>query len=585
MSGEASQPQPLVPGGRAKVCDIIAHLLWQQGVTHVFELPGGMITHLLDSLWRQAKVQIVNVHHEQAAAFAAEGMARITGVPGVALATSGPGATNLLTGIGSCYFDSTPAVFITGQVNRGERKGSRGARQIGFQECDIVAMARPITKASTSVDRPEDVPNLLGGAFALARAGRPGPVLLDIPMDVQRAEIPVPSPSAPEPTGEPLSPRIAEAVGRVLEQLARAQRPVILAGGGVMEGRAWELLRQAVHALRVPLVHSLMAVDALPFDDPCRVGMIGTYGNRWANLSLMQADFVLVLGSRLDVRQTGADTRAFADGRVIVQVDCDPGEVGNRVPVSEAIIADLRPFLKALVEAAGGAAAGPDRPSWLGEIRAMRQRWPDTEELAGLAGINPNILMHALSRASHPAGVLTVDVGQNQMWAAQSVELEGRQRFLTSGGMGSMGFALPAAVGAALATGEAVVAIMGDGGFQISLQELQTIVRNHLPVKIVVLDNGCLGMVRQFQETYFEARFPGTVWGYDCPDIIKVAQAYGLAAGALPTPDTMDEALGWLWADPTAPALLRVLTPASAEVRPKVEFGGTLADMSPPGSG
>ena len=483
-----------------RVADFVAEYLHQQGVSHVYEVIGGMITRLVDAIHRQGKVRLVSVHHEQAAAFAADAMGRMTGVPGVAMGTSGPGATNLLTGIGSCYFDSAPAVFITGQVNRNEQRGDRPIRQLGFQETDIVAMAQPITKAAWLVTDPGQVPPLLEQAFQLATSGRPGPVLLDIPMDVQGSEI-----AAAPPAGRPaeqwpaLSTQVCE---DVLAALSAARRPLILIGAGVRSAGSISLLHQLVNAVHVPVVNSLLAVDALPYHHPLRTGLIGTYGNRWANLAIWRSDLLLVLGSRLDIRQTGAAVAAFQAWRVIYHVDIDAGEINNRLRGCQPVVAHLQAFLTGLADMAAGR-WWPDRAEWVAEIHGLRAKWPDTREIQA-PGINPNALMHELARASQPASAFVVDVGNHQMWAAQSLELADHHRFLTSGGMGAMGFALPAAVGASFASGMPVVMIAGDGGMQVNIQELQTIAHHRLPVKMVVLNNQSLGMVRQFQQSYFQ---------------------------------------------------------------------------------
>jgi acetolactate synthase I/II/III large subunit len=349
-----------------KVSDYIASFLYAQGVRQVFEVIGGMTTHMVDSLHRDGRIQIVSMHHEQAAAFAADASARIIGVPGVAMATSGPGATNLLTGIGSCYFDSSPAIFITGQVNRSEQKGARPIRQLGFQETDIIAMASPITKAAWRVESPEQMPELLTNAFMLASAGRPGPVLLDVPMDVQRADISVRTPArVSASTGAAVDLKLVE---ELVAALRIVQRPLILAGGGVRAARATELFREFTRVTRIPVVNSLMAVDALPHEHPLRVGMIGSYGNRWANLAIGRSDFLLVLGSRLDIRQTGSETEAFKNGRVIYRVDCEAGELHNRVTGYRGIVSDLRPFLELAIELAASCSL-PMRTEWLAEIR------------------------------------------------------------------------------------------------------------------------------------------------------------------------------------------------------------------------
>ncbi len=561
-----------------KVSDYIASFLKERSVSCVFEMAGGMITHLLDSIHQAGGIRIVSVHHEQTAAFAAEAAGRMTGIPGVAMATSGPGATNLLTGIGSCYFDSTPAVFITGQVNRHEQKGDRAIRQLGFQETDIISMARPITKAALMVEDAHAVPRMLHEAFELAISGRPGPVLLDIPMDVQRVDITPPlNFSLSPPVCSALSP---DRVNALLDALAVAERPLLLIGGGIRSARAAEELRAFVRAVGVPAVNSLMAVDALPYDEPLRVGLHGSYGNRWANHAIGRSDFLLVLGSRLDVRQTGTETETFKSNRVIWHVDVEAGEINNRVVGCEALVTSLAAFFEAVIPAAR-VRTWPDRSSWLESIAAQRREWPDTAELPDITGINPNSLMHRLSSHSHSASAYVIDVGQHQMWASQSVEVAADQRFLLSGGMGSMGFALPAAIGVAAVDSRPVVLIAGDGGFQTNIQELQTVARNSLPIKMVIVNNQCHGMVRQFQQSYFHERYQSTLWGYSAPDFARVAESYGITSGTVSQEDGLEEALRGLWADPSEPALLQVMIDTYANAYPKLAFGLPLTEMEP----
>jgi acetolactate synthase I/II/III large subunit len=561
-----------------KGSDVIARYLADQGVDCVFELVGGMITHILDSIHQDGRIRIVSTHHEQGAAFAAEGHARMTGVPGVAMATSGPGAINLLTGVASCYFDSTPAVFITGQVNRNEMKGDREIRQMGFQETEIVSLAAPITKAAWQVKTPEELPDLLERSFRLALSGRRGPVLLDVPMDIQRAEVPAATDKRYVPTaGGPIERSALEDLIRALQS---ASRPLVLVGGGVRVARATDQVRELLTTLGVPVVNSLMGVDVLPSSSDLRVGMIGSYGNRWANLAIGRADLLLVLGSRLDIRQTGSETEAFKADRLIFQVDCDPGEVNNRIKGCTAILADLKEFAEAALPLARLADL-PRRPDWIAEINALREAWPDTEELSGSTGINPNVLMHRLSSVSGSAAAFVADVGQHQMWAAQSLQLLPDQRFLTSGGLGSMGFGLPAAIGVALATkGRPVVLVAGDGGFQTNIQELQTVARNLLPIKILIVNNGAHGMVRQFQETYFDRRYQSTVWGYSAPDFAAVAAAYGIPSRGIEMEGLVDEALSWLASEP-GPALLDVKISPEANAYPKIAFGRPMTEMEP----
>lgn len=560
-----------------KASDYIAAFLHAQGVERVYEQVGGMITHLIDSMYRHGGIRLVSTHHEQAAAFGAEGEARVTGTPGVAMATSGPGATNLITGIGSCFFDSTPAVFLTGQVNRDELRRDRPIRQLGFQETDIVSMVGPVTKGAWQIQCPEEIPASLLKAFTLARTGRPGPVLVDLPMDIQRVEIEGPLTLVKPARARPDSRSIDD----LFTALARAERPLVLAGGGIRAARAGDLFRRFAHRLGIPVINSLMGVDALPAGDPLRVGLIGSYGNRWANQAVGLSDALLVLGSRLDIRQTGADTAWFGTGRAIYHVDCDAGEINGRVTGCTPIVADLHAFFEDALEALGERSM-PDRTAWRTRISELAQQWPDVAELRGIPGINPNQLMHAVSAASPGAAGYVVDVGQHQMWAAQSLDLAPHQHFLTSGGMGAMGFALPAAVGATLASaGRPEVLIAGDGSFQLNIHELQTVVRNQLPLKMVVLNNNCHGMVRQFQESYFDERYQSTMWGYSAPDFSRVAQAYGISAETVTDPEELDGAIARMWEDPRKAHVLQVMIYEKANAYPKIAFGYPMTEMEP----
>jgi len=564
-----------------KASDYIAQFLAESGVTTVYEMTGGMITFLLDSLAARGDIRLISMHHEQAAAFAAEASARMTGVPGVAMATSGPGATNLLTGIGSCYYDSVPAVFITGQVNTHELRGDSGVRQAGFQETDIVAMAAPITKMAVQVASADDIVRILPLAFRTALEGRPGPVLIDIPMDIQRLPL-----AESAPRIEVSRPAAPAGVAAALEALCAAERPLILAGGGVRVAGAAAALRRFAEKTGIPVASTLMGLDVLEHSHPLRVGMIGTYGNRWANLALGGCDCLLALGARFDVRQTGADVEAFRRDKRIIQVDIDACQLRWRLEPDIAIQADVGAFLGEALRLADGL-AGTDISAWRVQIEAGRNRWPDTSELADASGINPANFLRHLSGVGGEASAFIADVGQNQMWAAQSVRLREGQRFLTSGGMGAMGFALPAAIGAAIASpGAPVFVISGDGGMQINIQELETIVRLGLPVKVAVMNNGCLGMVRQMQDELFESRYQSTVLGYGAPDFVAVARAFGMDADRVADSADVSSAAAWLADDPKQPRLLEVSLDTKTCVRPKVTFGNPVFVMDePPGEG
>lgn len=563
-----------------KASDYIAKFLEAQGVTAVFEMSGGMITHMLDSLHRLTAIDIVSMHHEQAASFAADAYGRMTGVPGVAMATSGPGATNLLTGIASCYFDSSPGVFITGQVNTFELKGDRGIRQLGFQETDIVSMARPVCKACYEVKEASELPAVFEAAFAEAISGRPGPVLIDIPMNVQRGEVPDDA-SLSRVSRQRISHQLTPALfDQLAQDLSTAKKPLILVGRGVRASFMVPALLEFLNIVKVPVVSSLLAVDAIPYEHPLRVGYIGSYGNRWANKAIGHSDLLLVLGARLDIRQTGADVKYFKEGRIIYHVDCDETEINNRVTGCEKVVADLEDFFT-LANRYYNPADFASRPEWLAELAVSKAEWSDIKEQENAQGINPNEFMHELSR-SRQGVAYTGDVGNHQQWAAQSLELGPAQQYLTSGGLGSMGFALPAALGICFANKQQpVVVIAGDGGFQMNMQELQTIVHHQLPIKLVVLNNNCLGMIRQFQDSYFEGRYQSTYWGYSAPDFTKIAAAYGIPALTISQPDELIKGTAWLWENPQAPALLQVMIDATTNCYPKLAFGRPITEMEP----
>lgn len=562
-----------------KATDYLAAFLKSKGITHVFELSGGMITHILDSLYSLKTISIVSMHHEQGAAFAADGYSRVKNIPGIALATSGPGATNLLTGIGSCYFDSVPAIFITGQVNQHELKGDRKIRQLGFQETDIIAMASPITKKCFPITDVCQLPEILEEAFNLAIEGRPGPVLIDIPMNIQRADIKfVPIKNEFKIKESCINNQL---LNQIFDLICLAQKPLILAGRGVLSSNSKKLFDKFIALCNIPVVTSLLAIDALAYNNPLRVGFIGSYGNRWANLSLGACDCLIVLGSRLDIRQTGADIQGFSMNKTIIHVDIEESEINNRIKNCIGIHSDIFTFLERAIHYLSQRKMD-ENITWLSQINALRQRWSDTNEIVNVKGINPNVFIHQLSILSPLTQGFIVDVGSHQMWAAQSIELNKDQFFITSGGMGAMGFALPAAIGACLAGDKKpVVVISGDGGIQLNLQELQTIIRNNLPIKIIILNNQSLGMIRQFQDSYFDSRHQSTVWGYSAPDFEKIANAYGINSSTISEVTSIKEAIKSLWIDPHTPYLLQVMIDPAANAYPKIAFGKPLTEMEP----
>ncbi|MCK9320938.1 MAG: thiamine pyrophosphate-binding protein [Bacteroidales bacterium] len=560
-----------------KVATFIAKFLKSKQIDTVFELQGGMITRIIDELHNQGGIKIVSVHHEQAAAMAADAYARVKNIPGVALATSGPGATNLITGIGNCFFDSVPAIFITGQVNLNEQKADRPIRQLGFQETDIVSIIKPITKAAYSVKRAADIPNIFEQAYNISLQGRPGPVLIDIPMDIQNGECDESIEFIDSNIEYSDNKEIEDFISKLQQELKNSKKPLLLLGRGVRVANLVSEIRHFIEKLNIPVVMSLNGIDSIPYDNKNRIGFIGSYGNRWANYALGVSDLLLVLGSRLDLRQTGADIPTFTKGKKIFHVDIDKGELNNRIESFAVLNSDLKIFLQQISKNKFEPLSNPE---WLEEINQQKTKKNDIMELNSIKGINPNIFIHKLSSKSELAKAFTTDVGNNQMWAAQSIEINTEQLFLSSSGMGAMGYSLPAAIGSCFAFGiEPIVSISGDGGFQINIQELQTIVRNNLPIKIVIMNNHSLGMIRQFQDSYFNSCYQSTVWGYNSPDFSKVAEAYGIESFSIDKNEDIEKGLDMLWKNPNSPFLLNVSIDIHTNVYPKMLFGKPLTEM------
>lgn len=568
-----------------KLSDYIVEFIARQKVGHIFEMVGGAITHLVDSVHARRDIQCVSMHHEQAAAFAAEAYARVNGKLGVAMATSGPGALNMLTPIGSCYFDSVPCLFITGQVNTYEYKFDRPVRQIGFQETDIVSVVKPLVKYSELVSDFRKIRYCLEKAVFLARSGRPGPVLLDIPMNVQRAQI---EPgklksfygSAEHRRFSKRSALSRKTVKAVATAISKASRPIILVGGGVRSAGAVPELSKLLRKTGIPVVSSLMGLDAVDHAEKSFTGMLGSYGTRYTNMAVANCDLLLVLGSRLDTRQTGARYDTFARGAQKIHIDIDPHELGAKIKPDIAVKADLKEFLSKLLPV-----LAPKRKnslvSWYSVISGYRKSFPEVETPKTANSVNPNEFMHMLSAQSRPGDIVCVDVGQNQMWAAQSFRLKRGQRMLISGGMGSMGFSLPAAIGAALAApNRRVIVVCGDGGIQVNIQDMDSLPARKLPIKIILMNNGCLGMVRHFQDLYFGGRRQSTLLGYHCPDLKGIIGAYGVPGRTTANMSDVEKQLRAVMSSP-GPALLEIKLSVETTVEPKLEFNRPIEDMSP----
>jgi acetolactate synthase I/II/III large subunit len=561
-----------------KTNEYLAHFLVRLGIARAYLLSGGMIAPLIDAIGENRDLKLITLAHEQAAGFCAEAEGRLTGIPGVALGTSGPGALNLVTALASCYYDSVPAIFIGGQVQTYLRRGSRSIRQFALQECDFPAVASPIAKMVASPRHAREVPELLAAAFAASVSERPGPVVLDIPFDVQigetgLSEIMLPTmPVAPSPA--------ANIINAMADAITTAHRPLVLAGGGVRCAGMRRACRDFVVRFGFPLATTIAALDVLPSDAPLRVGMPGTYGTRAANLTMDACDLLLVLGSRLDQGVMGADPAAFARQRTVIQIDIDAGELDARIRNKTALRADISAALVELTSAlATRAYRAPE--AWAEQVTEIARADPDTNERVVDSGIDPNRFFAQLGRASGAAGTYCVDAGQHTWHCAQSLRLQDGQRFLSSTGLWAMGSAIPTAIGAALATDRPAVAIAGDGSVQLNIQDIDSAMREALPLKVLILDNGAHGMVRQFQSEFMGGRHHATMWNYRAPHLVRILEAYGLESRAINFAAEIDDALAWMWSDPRRPQSLRVMTAQTINVTPSVPFGRQLRDMHP----
>jgi acetolactate synthase-1/2/3 large subunit len=555
--------------------DLLAHFLAQREVPAVFELSGGMIAFLTDAIARLGKTPIISTRHEQAAGFAAEGATRFMGRSAVAMATSGPGATNLITAIASSYFDSVPTVFITGQVNQSELKKNIFQRQNGFQELDIVQAVRAITKHAIMINSKSNLLEELNNAWRIAHEGRPGPVLLDIPIDVQQELTSINFETEPS-GGEFLNENKSEfRIGELLALMKVSQRPIFLLGGGIRSSRTTKLLREIIGEWKVPAVHSLMGVDVLESSSPYRIGMIGSYGNRWANRALAKADLIIALGTRLDIRQTGPDPTGFVQGKKIFRVDVDAYELDGRIKADLSVESDLKSFISALSKINFQI----NRSEWLASIHQEEQLFPQRAEQPADVEFNPDEIMNWLSSLPWQINGYIVDVGQHQMWAAQSLKISGDQRFITSGGLGSMGFALPAAIGATAAAPGRWIVIAGDGCVQLSIAELQTLKQLNSPITLCILNNNQHGMVAQFQESNMDSRFTATRDGYTAPNFCKVAESFGITSRLIKDNQDLLELSDFVSTWNSGPLVLEFNISLSAKALPKLGTGTSIQEL------
>ncbi|MCS7006907.1 MAG: biosynthetic-type acetolactate synthase large subunit, partial [Gaiellaceae bacterium] len=505
--------------------DAILRALEAEGVEVVFGIPGGAILPTYDAFARGTTVRHVLARHEQGAGHMAEGYARATGKVGVAIATSGPGATNLVTPIADAWMDSTPLVCITGQV-RTHLIGTDA-----FQECDITGITIPIVKHSWLVQDVEELPHALRAAFHIARTGRCGPVLVDVPRDVQEAELDFVYPEEPDlPGWKPPRAGHPRQIRRAAEAIAAAEKPVLYVGGGTLNADACDELRELAELWRLPVITTLMAKSAFPETHELHFGWPGMHGPKWSNWAMNKCDLLIAVGARFDDRVTGK-LSAFAPGATVIHLDIDPAEIGKLRHAEIPVVGPLKQVLRRLAEELRALHVEGHRPrteAWLRQIADWREEFPLRYSSRGDM-LKPQRVLETLQELTRGKDVIwTTGVGQHQMWAMQYLLCERPRTFITSGGLGTMGYGVPAAIGAKAARPEAtVVCVDGDGCFQMTGQELATSVLENLPIVVVIVNNGYLGMVRQWQDMFFEERLSEIYLSYHVPDYARLAEAYG----------------------------------------------------------
>lgn len=546
-----------------------------EGVDTIFGYPGGQAIKIYDALYDSKKIRHVLARHEQGATHMADGYARATGKVGVVLVTSGPGATNTVTGIATAFMDSVPLVVITGQVTRGV---------IGtdaFQESDIVGITMPVVKHSFLLQSCDDLTRTFREAFYIASTGRPGPVLIDIPSDLSGSQMVFHYPdSISIPSYKPTYKGNAKQVRQAVNLIESAKRPLIYAGGGIVSSHACAELTQLAERMRIPVVTSLMGKGAMRCSNPLNLGPVGMHGSKYANMAVTECDLLIAVGARFSDRVTGKVSE-FAPHAKIIHIDIDPAEIGKIIDPAVPIVGDAKVVLGAICDRLAKDGAAPIDQEWEKTVFSWRDRWPFyAADFADYPDkIAPEIVLSKLSDKLDPeASIVTTEVGQHQMWAHQNIHREHARTFISSGGLGTMGFGFPAAIGAQIGCPQdQVVCIAGDGSFQMNSQEMATAAINRVPLKVVIIDNRALGMVHQWQSLFYDHRFSFTELDAN-PDFVKLADAYGWQAMRIEHPDQVDEALDTMLAS-DGPFLLDVIIPTEQTVYPMVAPGAALDDI------
>ncbi|MGI8920642.1 MAG: biosynthetic-type acetolactate synthase large subunit [Solirubrobacteraceae bacterium] len=555
-----------------RAVDALIESLKAEGVEVVFGLPGGANLPTYDAFY-DAGIRHILVRHEAGGGHAAEGYAKATGKVGVALATSGPGATNLVTPICDAMMDSVPVVFLTGQV-RTELLGTDG-----FQEADTIGITMPIVKHSFLIQHPLEIPRAIHEAFHIARTGRPGPVIVDIPQDLSRADIPYePVTDVSLPGYQPTTEGNQKQIRLAAKALANSHRPVVYAGGGVVNANAAEELREFVTADRFPCTCTLMGLGAFPAGHDQWLGMLGMHGTRAANYAMDEADLICAVGARFDDRITGKLSE-FAPRAKFIHIDIDPAEISKNVPAHIPIVGDARNILARLTAEYRALDADAGRlEGWWGRIRSWQEQYPLHYDDPQNGEIKPQYMVEALYQATGGEAIVTSDVGQHQMWAAQYFPFSEPRRWINSGGLGTMGFGLPSAMGAAVAGSDLpVVCLAGDGSVQMNMQELATCAQEGIPIKVFIMNNGYLGMVRQWQELFWDRRYSQVDMG-SFPDFVKLAEAYGATGMRCESRDTLVDDFRKALEVP-GPVVIDVRVTREENVYPMIAPGQPARDM------